>query len=63
MVISAIDQGKSREGGSEVPGSAYIHSFIQEVFIEHLLRAWGGNSKSDVWSQYSAGAPHGVNLH
>lgn len=62
MVISAIDQGKSREGGSEASGSAYIHSFIQEVFIEHLLCA-GGVTESDGWSQYSAGAPHGLNLH
>lgn len=46
MVVSAIDQGKSREGRSEVPGSAYIHSFKKDLLSTYCVLG-GGNSKSD----------------
>lgn len=60
MVISAMGIGE-REGGPEVPGSAYTCSFSQEVFIEHLLCAWRCVRK-DGWSHYPRGA-HGFNLY
>lgn len=45
---SAVDKGKSK-GGQKCQDQHTFSSFIQEIFIEHLLCAWGCSNKYDGW--------------